>query len=420
MQRKPRVRVVVPEHERRRSTRERVAINYAEKYGLDDEDDIAAARRRGASSAGRKKPKLASMSDGDFARRRFSVGARVYDSELGVTCHWCRQKTVETHVFCTAEGGGKGRSAPLAFCGMCLRNRHSEDIDAAVASGIWTCPRCRGSCGDGCVTCCNCGPCRKAHGLAPTHQVIQLARGAGFDNVHDYLVHGATGLTPDVLLERKKSFNWGKWLAKGFEPAKKAATPAAVNSASGSARTPKALDASREPTKKASAKTAAAKAAADIATGLCERRAAALAERAAEKDANGDDAFAARAAPATPSPAKGRDGRKRPWAAAIGAMASSPASAKSQSRRSKSLPNGGRPASPATPEADTDVAPRARRATARGKELFPAAPEPTSSPPRAEPPRKARAVFSRQGDIRAMFAVDGGARATRSRAAGAA
>ena len=168
-QRKPRVRVIVPESERRRSGRERVAINYAEKYGLDDEEDVAAARRRGAAASGRKKPKLAQLTDGDFARRRFSVGARVYDSELGVTCHWCRQKTVETHVFCTAEACGKGRRAPLAFCGMCLRNRHGEDVDAAVASGIWECPRCRGSCGDGCVTCCNCGPCRKAHGLAPWH-----------------------------------------------------------------------------------------------------------------------------------------------------------------------------------------------------------------------------------------------------------
>ena len=54
-QRKPRVRVIVPESERRRSGRERVAINYAEKYGLDDEDDVAAARRRGAAGAGQHK-----------------------------------------------------------------------------------------------------------------------------------------------------------------------------------------------------------------------------------------------------------------------------------------------------------------------------------------------------------------------------
>jgi hypothetical protein len=44
---------------------------------------------------------------------------------------------------------------------MCLRNRHGEDCDVAHSSGKWVCPRCRGSCGAGCVTCCNCGPCRK-------------------------------------------------------------------------------------------------------------------------------------------------------------------------------------------------------------------------------------------------------------------
>jgi hypothetical protein len=30
-------------------------------------------------------------------------------------------------------------------------------------------------------------------GLEPTHQVVKLAREAGFDNVHDYLVHLVTG-----------------------------------------------------------------------------------------------------------------------------------------------------------------------------------------------------------------------------------
>ena len=390
-QRKPRVRVIVPESERRRSGRERVAINYAEKYGLDDEEDVAAARRRGAAASGRKKPKLAQLTDGDFARRRFSVGARVYDSELGVTCHWCRQKTVETHVFCTAEACGKGRRAPLAFCGMCLRNRHGEDVDAAVASGIWECPRCRGSCGDGCVTCCNCGPCRKAHGLAPTHQVIQLARGAGFDNVHDYLVHGATGLTPAALLARKRSFNWGKWLAEGFEP------PATTRASEA------AVTATPETTPEKAKRASRTSRVEDVAAELRGRRAAALAEKDAAEDAS---AYA----PATPSPAKGAlvPARKRPWAAAIGAMAETTMS---------SMPTS-RPASPATPEADAGAGAResrARRAASRhSRALFPDAPGAFASP------GKARAVASRQGDIRAMFAAREGARATRARAAGAA
>ena len=220
-QRRKRVKEIVPESERRRSTRERVEINYAERYGLDDDDDLAAARRRAPAKRTGAPSKLRAMADGDHARRRFSVGARVYDSELGTTCHWCRQKTVETHVLCTAPNCGRGR-LPVAFCGMCLRNRNGEDVDAALASGCWTCPKCRGSCGEGCVTCCNCGPCRKAAGLSPTHQVIGLARQAGFDNVHDYLVHGVVGATPEQLARRKRAFAWGRWLREDFKPAKDA------------------------------------------------------------------------------------------------------------------------------------------------------------------------------------------------------
>ena len=34
---------------------------------------------------------------------RHVVGRRVYDSELGVTCHWCRQKTTDPRVRCSSE-----------------------------------------------------------------------------------------------------------------------------------------------------------------------------------------------------------------------------------------------------------------------------------------------------------------------------
>lgn len=183
----------------------------------------------------------------------------------------CRQKTLEDTVTCTNPGCGNGRRMPLSFwcaraassradahappacappapvrrrapllarkrCPLlrpccsakCLKNRHGEDFEAADASGQWWCPTCRGSCGAGCVICCNCGPCRKKvwrhpgsrhrqsqawqhwrqpltsgrcrrrrvclqAGLEPTHQVVKLARDAGFGNVHDYLVHLVTG-----------------------------------------------------------------------------------------------------------------------------------------------------------------------------------------------------------------------------------
>ena len=336
-QRKPRVRVIVPESERRRSGRERVAINYAEKYGLDDEEDVAAARAARRGGVRPKETEIGAVDRRRLRARRFSVGARVYDSELGVTCHWCRQKTVETHVFCTAEACGKGRRAPLAFCGMCLRNRHGEDVDAAVASGIWKCPRCRGSCGVGCVTCCNCGPCRKAHGLAPTHQVIQLARGAGFDNVHDYLVHGATGLTP-ALLARKRSFNWGKWLAKGFEPPAPATTRASEA----------AVTATPETTPEKAKRASRTSRVEDVAAELRSRRAGRARGEGRRRGRLGVRADAV-----------AREGRARSraqaaWAAAIGAMAET---------TMPSMPTS-RPASPATPEADAGAGARESRARA--------------------------------------------------------
>jgi len=42
-------------------------------------------------------------------------GGKVYDSKYGVTCHWCRQKTLEDHVTCTNQGCGKGKRLATTF-----------------------------------------------------------------------------------------------------------------------------------------------------------------------------------------------------------------------------------------------------------------------------------------------------------------
>ena len=86
-------------------------------------------------------------------------GGKVYDSKFGVTCHWCRQKTLAESVTCTSGSCG-ARRMPISFCKSCLLNRHGEDWQTARDSGTWVCPPCRGSCGPGCTLCCNCGPCR--------------------------------------------------------------------------------------------------------------------------------------------------------------------------------------------------------------------------------------------------------------------
>ena len=77
------------------------------------------------------------------------------------------------------------------------------------------------SCGPGCDACCNCGPCRKAKGLTPTHQIIGLARAAGFDNVHDYLIHKKTGEGPEALRRRKAAQPWARAVAKALAAAAK-------------------------------------------------------------------------------------------------------------------------------------------------------------------------------------------------------
>lgn len=185
-------------------------INYAEDRSilLGQEEEDAHRKRKEQQNQQRSQRSATRV----CRRSVYSVGGRVYDSEKGTTCHWCRQKTVETHVKCTGYECQNEAARPVQFCGMCLRNRHGEDIDLAVASGCWECPKCRKSCGDGCDNCCNCGPCRKKAGLAPTHQVIRIARENGFDNVHDYLVWEKVGGTPESIKMRKKKFEWGQWI----------------------------------------------------------------------------------------------------------------------------------------------------------------------------------------------------------------
>jgi hypothetical protein len=60
------------------------------------------------------------------------------------------------------------------------------------------------------VTCCNCGPCRKAKGLEPTGQLILEARKEGFDNVHDYLASGTSSTSssfPSFYTASHRFFN---------------------------------------------------------------------------------------------------------------------------------------------------------------------------------------------------------------------
>ncbi|EFJ17676.1 hypothetical protein SELMODRAFT_420539 [Selaginella moellendorffii] len=179
-----------------------------------DEDDepfvsIGRATSSGSDSSssggsvvcsGRTNSKIKRSSD---AGRRIQHG-RLYDSTNGITCHWCRQKTVEDKVCCSR--------CPISFCGSCLANRHGEILDEQMEEGVrWVCPKCRGGCGPGCVdSCCNCGPCRKAQGLAPTGVLKHGAAKSGFNNAHDYLIHLETGESVREIAQRKLGRDWIK------------------------------------------------------------------------------------------------------------------------------------------------------------------------------------------------------------------
>lgn len=139
-------------------------------------------------------------------------GGRLYDSAKGETCHWCRQKTLEDKVRCTRPNCGAGGRAAVVFCGMCLKNRHGEDLQQAINSGCWVCPRCRGSCGEGCDTCCNCSFCRLRVNLQPTGNCKKHVLAAGFDNAHDWLIHIKTGLSKEAITARKLQHSWGAFL----------------------------------------------------------------------------------------------------------------------------------------------------------------------------------------------------------------
>lgn len=108
----------------------------ANKQHFNNTRTVSGQKRKTSMAIKAREPKKKKRRSKDEPYRNVK-GNRLYDSVLGITCHWCRQKTVETHVSCTAEGcggGGQAKRLPTTFCGMCLRNRHGESVDDALSS----------------------------------------------------------------------------------------------------------------------------------------------------------------------------------------------------------------------------------------------------------------------------------------------
>eukprot|EP00090_Calanus_glacialis_P019559 TRINITY_DN3001_c0_g2_i1.p1 TRINITY_DN3001_c0_g2~~TRINITY_DN3001_c0_g2_i1.p1 ORF type:complete len:526 (-),score=213.35 TRINITY_DN3001_c0_g2_i1:279-1856(-) len=107
-----------------------------------------------------------------------SLSSKVYNQNIGTTCHQCRQKTVDTKTICRS---GECVGVRGQFCGRCLEIRYGEDAKEALMDPHWKCPPCRNFC--------NCSICRNRNGKGATGMLIQLAQAKGFDNVADYLKH---------------------------------------------------------------------------------------------------------------------------------------------------------------------------------------------------------------------------------------
>lgn len=68
---------------------------------------------------------------------------KTYSSQIGTSCHQCRQKTLDSKTYCRSPDciGVRGQ-----FCGVCLKNRYGENAKDALLDPEWKCPPCRGVC----------------------------------------------------------------------------------------------------------------------------------------------------------------------------------------------------------------------------------------------------------------------------------
>jgi len=119
-----------------------------------------------------------SVTEDEINGKRYRLGGRIYDSVNGVTCHQCRQKTIDEKTTCNDENvfAAPGKHH---FCKVCLKNRYGEELEEVNKSHNWICPYCRGIC--------NCSFCRASKGKTPTGILFPEAKSRGFDSVAHYL-----------------------------------------------------------------------------------------------------------------------------------------------------------------------------------------------------------------------------------------
>jgi len=162
--------------------RHRLAEEYSD-YDSDDYEIYEAQqnKKRNASKLCAKDPNVGVLMPEEITENMLNkvcdrFGEKVYNRDIGTSCHQCRQKTTDMKTVCRSGNcvGVRGQ-----FCGRCLALRYGEDAREALMDPSWSCPPCRNFC--------NCSICRNRKGKGATGILINLAQSNGFSNVADYL-----------------------------------------------------------------------------------------------------------------------------------------------------------------------------------------------------------------------------------------
>eukprot|EP00899_Mesostigma_viride_P008834 jgi/Mesvir1/17952/Mv12998-RA.1 len=160
--------------------------------GKDTEDDTSATA---AAAAPLVKPDP--LSEELQSQRCGSRGrGSLYDSVVGICCHFCRQKKLcgeegcqrcvsrDPELECIGKTNcSKCQSATGQFCRACLKVRYGQELEEARADPNWLCPHCSEEAGDRPYWICNSSICMKKRHLPATGIAIFDALKRGYPSV---------------------------------------------------------------------------------------------------------------------------------------------------------------------------------------------------------------------------------------------
>ncbi|XP_027359267.1 cell division cycle-associated protein 7-like [Abrus precatorius] len=125
----------------------------------------------------------------------------VYNSILGICCHFCRQKKLCGEEDCKRCGNcdvnesclGKTdcsvcHSSTGVFCRACLKIRYGEEIEEVRENKGWMCPHCIEERGMKPYWICNSSICLRKRNIPPTGLAIYKAREMGYKSVAHLLM----------------------------------------------------------------------------------------------------------------------------------------------------------------------------------------------------------------------------------------